>query len=112
MIYVREAHATDGDWPMKRNDQPVVETPLTLEERMDVARRACGALELAAIPMVVDKLDDKVEYAYSAAPDRLYLVDAKGKLAYVGGPGPFGFKPDELDAAIEKLLKGSKSKKR
>lgn len=87
---------------MDRNGQPVVETPLTLEERMNVARRACGALELAAIPMVVDEIDDSVERAYSAAPDRLYLVDPKGKLAYVGGPGPFGFSPDDLEKAIVK----------
>ena len=49
-------------------------------------------------------MDDKVNQAYAAAPDRLYLVGKDGNVAYRSGPGPFGFKPDELDAAIRTEL--------
>ena len=42
--------------------------------------------------------------AYAASPTRLYLVGADGRVAYAGGPGPFGFKPAKLGAAIEEYL--------
>ena len=32
----------------------------------------------------------------------LYLIDRNGRVAYKSKPGPFGFKPDELKAAIQK----------
>jgi hypothetical protein len=37
-------------------------------------------------------------------PDRLYLIDRTGRVAYKGGRGPFGFKPPELGQAIAMLL--------
>jgi hypothetical protein len=39
-------------------------------------------------------------------PTRLYLVGTDGRVAYAGGLGPFGFKPKELEAAIDDLLAG------
>ena len=39
-----------------------------------------------------------------ASPERLYLIDANGRVAYVGGKGPAKFSPDELERAIERLL--------
>jgi type I thyroxine 5'-deiodinase len=33
----------------------------------------------------------------------LYLIDRDGKVAFKSRPGPFGFKPDQLEAAIKKL---------
>ncbi len=52
------------------------------------------------IQAVVDGVDDVANQAYAGWPDRLYLVGKAGKIAYAGGRGPFGFKPDELEAAI------------
>ena len=34
----------------------------------------------------------------------MYLIGMDGNVAYHGGPGPFGFKPDELEEAIIKEL--------
>ena len=104
VVYVREAHASDSDSPVPMGDQPVVETPLTMEERIAVAQRACTALELSAMTLAIDTIDDATERAYAAAPDRLYLVDGKGKVAYAGGPGPSQFNPDELEDAVRELL--------
>ena len=56
------------------------------------------------MPLVVDEIDDRVGHAYSGMPDRLYLIDRAGRVAYKGGRGPFGFKPAELDQAIAMLL--------
>jgi len=61
-------------------------------------------LELEELPTLVDDVDDAVNAAYAAWPDRLYLVDVDGRIAYHGGRGPFGFAPDELEAAIRALV--------
>jgi len=57
-----------------------------------------------SMPTVFDRLDNAVASAYGGWPDRLYLIDTEGRIAYQGGEGPFGFKPDELGAAIEEEL--------
>ncbi|MGH7225948.1 MAG: deiodinase-like protein, partial [Gemmataceae bacterium] len=91
-VYVREAHPIDG-WRMNSNDDAgiSVKQPLTEKERGGVARRCCSALKIT-MKMVVDEMDDRVGHAYSAMPDRLYLIDGKGRVAYKSGRGPFGFK--------------------
>jgi hypothetical protein len=89
---------------MRGRGGPIVEDPRTLQERSAVARVCVSRLELASIPALVDDVDDKVNKAYAAWPDRLYLIGRDGRIAYKGGPGPMGFKPAELDAAIKREL--------
>jgi len=83
---------------------PIVEDPVTLAERNEVARVCMTKLALEPIPALVDDMDDAVGKAYSAHPDRLYLVGRDGTIAWRGGPGPMGFIPEELDRAIRKEL--------
>ena len=83
---------------------PIVEDPVTLAERKGVARVCMTKLALEDMPALVDNLDDAVNKAYAAWPDRLYLVGRDGRIAYHGGPGPFEFKPDELEASIKAAL--------
>ena len=73
-------------------------------ERHDVAEVCVTKLALKGIRAVVDKIDDKVNKAYGALPDRLYLVGQNGRIAYAGERGPQGFSPDELEDAIKKEL--------
>lgn len=75
----------------------------TLKERVAAASECCGALHLN-MPLLVDDIDDKVGEAYSAFPDRLYLIDRAGKVVYKGGRGPFGMQPAELEQSILMLL--------
>ena len=56
------------------------------------------------MPMVVDEMDDRVGHAYSAMPDRLYIVDRSGRIAYKAGRGPSGFKPEEMEQSLMMLL--------
>ena len=53
-----------------------------------------------AMPKVVDDMEDTVGHAYSAMPDRLYLLDAAGRVAFKGGRRPFGFRPAEMEEAL------------
>ncbi len=102
MVYIREAHAIDGP---RASYGVLIEDPITDAERAGVARVCMTKMELRPIPAVVDRIDDKVNKAYSAWPDRLYLVGKDGKIAYTSGRGPGGFLPSELADAIEKELK-------
>ena len=106
MVYIREAHPTDG-WQSRANEREgiLIKQPTTFEERLDVAKQMCTKLDIS-IPGVIDGMDNKVNQAYSAAPDRLYLVSKDGNVAYKGGPGPRGFDPDELEDAIKQELQG------
>lgn len=83
---------------------PVVEEPRTFAERLAAARACSAKLELGAIPSLVDDLDDAVGEAYEAWPDRLYLIDAAGRVAFRGGPGPFGFDPEAWEAALREEI--------
>ena len=75
----------------------------TIEERREVASRSALLLR-HGIPTLVDEMDDGVMTAYAAHPDRLYLVGKDGRIAFAGGRGPFGFKPSELAAAVDREL--------
>jgi len=69
------------------------------EERSEVARHCCAALNMT-MPVVVDTIDDRVGHAYSGMPDRLYVIDRAGKVSYQGGRGPMGFSPAEMEQAL------------
>lgn len=90
---------------MTSNDRAgvAVAQPKTFAERMKVAEQCCTTMKMS-IPLLVDGIGDEVGHAYSGMPDRLYLIDRAGKVAYKGGRGPFGFKPGELGQAIVMLL--------
>ncbi len=100
VVYIREAHALDSEWALGGNGAPIVEDPVSLSERREVAATCVGALDLAPIPALVDDVDDAVNIAYHAWPDRLYLIGRDGRVAFQGSMGPFGFLPEELEHAI------------
>lgn len=104
MVYVREAHPTDG-WRMESNERVAVSLPQpqSYEERVKVAQLCSARLKLG-FPMLVDTIDDTVGARYSGMPSRLYLIDRQGKIAYKSGRGPFGFKPAELEHSLLWLL--------
>ena len=103
-VYVREAHPTDAAIEAGNTASGIAfRQPLSLDERNEVAVKCHAKLDIT-IPLVVDTIDDRVGHAYSGMPDRLYLIDRKGKVAYQGGRGPFGFKPGELEQSLIALL--------
>lgn len=111
MVYVREAHPTDG-WKMESNTRVgvAVKQPTTLEERNAVAGQFCDRLK-ATMPFVVDEINDAVGHAYSGMPGRFYVIDRDGKVAYKSGRGPFGFRIGEMEQAlIMALMEAAKNK--
>ncbi len=78
-------------------------SPHNEEERAFVAGACVRKLGIE-IPAVLDEFGNSTESAYTAWPDRLYLIDATGRVAYKSRPGPFGFSADELKAAIQRVV--------
>ncbi len=104
MVYVRDAHPTDG-WRMESNDRlgAVTAQPKTYDERVSVAQK-CGRVLSLGFPMLVDTIDDAVGARYSGMPGRLYVIDRDGKVAYKSGRGPYLFKPAEMEHSLILLL--------
>lgn len=104
MVYVREAHPTDG-WKMDSNSRlgVAVKQPATIEDRVTVASQFCQQVK-PVLPVVVDEINDPVGHTYSGMPARLYVIDSQGKVAYKSGRGPFGFLPGEMEQALIMLL--------
>ena len=101
VVYIREAHALDSDWAVSvETGGPIVQDPITQQERDQVAQVCMAKLALAPMPTLVDDMDDTVNGLYAAWPERLFLIGKDGDIAYTGGPGPWQFEPDELGEAI------------
>ena len=105
MVYITEAHPSDV-WQMESNlkDKVVFASPRNEEERAEVAGTCVRKLGIE-IPALLDEFGNSTERAYTGWPDRLYLVDASGRVAYKSKPGPFGFKSDELRGAVARLIR-------
>lgn len=104
-VYVSEAHPSDG-WQMESNEKEgvVFEQPVTIARREEIARQCCAQLKLS-MPCVVDTMDNAVDALYAGWPERLFVIAADGRIAYAGGPGPFGFKPDDVERWLERNVK-------
>jgi hypothetical protein len=83
-------------------DKVVFASPKNAEERASIAGLCMRKLGLK-FPAVLDVFGNSTERAYTGWPDRIYLIDPLGKIAYKSKAGPFGFKPDELAAALSRI---------
>jgi Iodothyronine deiodinase len=100
LVYVCEAHPSDGWWLMGNQRLGIdVARPKTDDERRTVATRCQKHLEIG-FPFLVDGLDDAVGSKYSGMPNRLYIIDKEGRIAFKNGRGPFGFHPRQLEQAL------------
>ena len=58
-------------------DKVLFATPRSFEDRAEVGATCVKDLKID-LPMVVDEIDNRTERAYTAWPDRLYVIDADG----------------------------------
>ncbi len=101
VVYIQEAHASDG-WQMASNvrDKVVYANPRSYAERGELASTCVVKLGIE-IPALVDDFENSTERAYTAWPDRLYVIGADGRVRYKAKPGPFGFKPKQVRQLLE-----------
>lgn len=104
IVYITEAHPSDV-WQMQSNikEKVIFSSPRSEEERALIAGACVRKLGIE-IPAVLDAFGNSTEQAYTAWPDRIYLIDGRGHVAYKSKPGPFGFKPEELQNALKRLV--------
>lgn len=104
VVYIQEAHPVDA-WQDEDNVKAniALPSPKSFHERCVVAGTCLTKLSLQ-IPSVVDGIDNPTESTYTAWPDRLYVIDREGKVAYKSQPGPYGFKPAEVGETLRRIL--------
>lgn len=82
---------------MKSNvkDDVCYAQPKTLEQRVYIANDFIKRYKYP-VPFGIDDMTNAAEAAYSAWPERLYIIDQYGHIAYRGGNGPFKYDPKEV----------------
>ncbi len=95
-VYIQEAHATDGRRPSR-----TVKVALhkTLEDRKKAAS-GCATVSPLKAPVLLDDMEDSVSTAYSALPERFFILGTDGKIVYAGKRGPHGIDLDALEKSI------------
>ena len=84
-------------------DNVLFRSPRDEDERASVAGACVRKLGIK-FPALIDDFDNRAESAFTAWPDRLYLIAPGGRVVYKSKPGPFGFHPNDLANAIESLV--------
>ncbi len=104
MVYIQEAHASDM-WQMAVNETQnvVFASPKNMNDRTQVAESCVRKLNIQ-IPALLDNFNDSTEAAYTGWPDRLYVIGRDGKVVYKSKPGPFGFHPEDMKAALVRSI--------
>ena len=108
-MYIREAHPIDGLSPLPASRS--VNDPKTFLEPTEEPSSCAKKLKFS-MPKLIEDMKDSTAKNYGGYPDRLYLVGKDGKVVYQGGPGPRGFKPDELEEELKQVLGASPSGKK
>ena len=88
--------------PNNLRDKVLHASPATLDERAELADLCMTRLSIE-LPAVLDDFEDTTDTNYTGWPERLYLIDRDGHVAYKSRPGPFGFKPADLETALESI---------
>ena len=99
-VYIQEAHPSDI-WQMGSNvrEGVVFASPRNDGERLHIAESCVRNLGIR-FPALIDGIDNTVERMYTGWPDRLILIGIDGRIVYKSEPGPFGFHPEALEAAL------------
>lgn len=109
-VYIAEAHPSDG-WTMEKmpggvaemlGGKPVPKMPTTSEERCKTAKAWHDSVS-TDVPLLVDPISNRVNDAFSARPERLYIL-LEDTVVYQGGPGPFEYNIDQMQKYLESFI--------
>jgi len=111
LVYIREAHPSDGrQAPANVRAGVVYATPTNEAARAAIASDCVRELGLS-IPCVVDDLSNTVQRAYAAWPARVCAVAADGTLAYAPPAAPAGVTAATIEEAVRRALAGAAAAK-
>ncbi len=100
IIYIDEAHATDG-WAFNANKYKI-RHHADLEDRITAARMLTD--EQLPCPVVDDTMKNEARKWYGAMPERLFII-LDGTVVYRGNMCPWGYSIDELNSRLEAITK-------
>ena len=106
MVYINEAHAADSNWAVGYAKEKGINNHTNYDERCKTAEMLIADKSLT-IPCLIDGMDNRVNQAYRAWPDRVFLVRSDGRLAVAAARGPRGFAPalKQVDLWLRELRK-------
>jgi hypothetical protein len=90
---------------VNEKENVIFKDPQQYEERAEIAG-TCSINLGIEFPALVDTIDNSTERAYTAWPDRLYVIDKEGSIALKSNPGPFGFKAQQVADALSRIVPG------
>jgi type I thyroxine 5'-deiodinase len=104
VVYIAEAHPTD-EWQVSANedDGVLLTSHRDFEERKAAARRMSEEMGMT-VPKLVDGMDNAAADTFAGWPERICVIDAQGRIAYPGKPGPWGFDPDEARKVLDEIV--------
>ena len=105
IVYIRDTHPTLG-FRAPTNDRRGIAKELEPKDLADREKWACEDRKKmkCTIPVVMDSFDDKALTAYDAFPQRVYVLDKSGKVAY-SSSGLVGFDLENVNKAVKSLEK-------
>jgi hypothetical protein len=106
IVYIKEAHTGD-EWQLDDNTEGdvVYNQPNSFEARMELAKTFIDKMDVET-PTLVDDIQNTAMACYAAWPERLYIIDTDGRIAYKGDMGPFGFKPEQVESYLDERFAG------
>lgn len=108
-VYILEAHA-DDEWqdPDNATDGICYRKPQTLQQRISIARSFATDSKIPVDRIVVDCMENTVELAYDARPEKLVVVQ-DGTIVFTSGIGPYQYSTSKLAAFLEQEVSGPTS---
>jgi hypothetical protein len=91
-----------------REEKLVFNQPRTFDERQELAKILVERLKYR-MPVAIDAIDNRADKAFAAWPERIYVIEPGGRIAFKGEMGPFGFHPDEAEKALAALVASSRA---
>ena len=109
VVYIQEAHPIDA-WQLEANVKDDMRSRSPGRRKRGIRPRTCASRSWVSS---CRRWSTVLTIASSAPtpgwPDRLYVIDRGGAIAYKSAAGPFGFKPADLEAAIKRILAAGSS---
>jgi hypothetical protein len=105
-VYLLEAHA-DDEWqdPDNAADGICYRKPRTLRQRISIARSFATDLKIHVNRVVVDSMENTVELAYDARPEKLVVVQ-NGTIVFTSGIGPYQYSTSKLASFLNEEVGG------
>ncbi len=85
----------------KEKDNVCYAQPKTIGDRVAIANDFTQRFKYP-LPFGIDEMSNTANDTYAAWPERLYIIDENGRIAYKGGNGPFKYNPKEVRAWLAK----------